>query len=738
MVTAAGAIDPRTGRMMQGYPNWGSPYAPPIPKKGWAQMVGGALNVAKSGWGKISAHPAAQAAAQGAGAAAGWVGGNVVAQPVKGFLGWFVNFWPENVYGWFMLAALGLYYLDWRSGFNIAAMANFHVYFAIAAFFIIGFYRRFINGWLLLAATFFYFSLNGMVQADSMRERALGLVVLVASIAIFNLKTSATGAYRLMPLIAFLDIYGIPVFSERLINYAGSFGVTWVVSLVANSLLFPVWLWFGMLAFTGNPKENKEGTRVAGRFLALVVVFYLIVALPHIKEAYAANVAPGLTAEQEEQKQTILTRFQTNMQRIVSGEFLKPTIASAQESFEQTFGFGTAKEEPKLGLQLSQNSQMPKEVPDFKPPEPSFVMGVPNPFPADSKNPYIEVTEIKCEENSGKKLTFKKAITDEGVTVTDLSAPTPKSEPVEVYYSGPRGGNEVKCLFEGWQSGEDYNIGAEVTYKVENSAYLSTTFMRSDFLRGLRLKPDDPKAKAILDAIPPAGAEYRNVPVTLTWGPRVLPNAPVPIDLDRESNNLAIIVYVAKNPAWENSEITAVEQLGLLVPKGVALVLGDSCDFVPSDADSGDGRKWYVVDPKRITKNGKPRFIGDAIRFDCGMSVTDAALGKTETSKGKDTAAARFEVSGSFEVTTKLKGITFTYGDGEGSGTAETTAQPTQQQLQDKCTATSGIWKAATATADATCDCGTGKKWDVYPNGCVASAPAFSPPITPTQPLQQA
>lgn len=726
MGSAVGAIDPRNGRMMYGYPGWGSQYAPPVPKKSFGQIMSGAFNAAKSGWSKISSHPAAQAAVQGGSAAVAWTGTNMVAKPVNGLLGWFVNFWPENVYGWFMLGALGLYYLDWRSGFNIAAMAPFHLYFAIAAFFVIGFYRRFINGWLLLAATFFYFALNGMVQASSIGERALGIVVLGASVTIFNWKTNATGAYKLMPLIAFLDIYGLPVFANRLLDYTASVGyAAYAISLVTNRLLFPMWLWFGMLAFTGNPKEGKEGTRVAGRFLGMVVIFYLIVALPQIREAYAASVAPGLTVEQQGQIDIIKSRWQTNIQRIVSGEFLKAPISSAYGGLENTFGFGTTKQEPRLGLQLSLNSQMPKNVPDYgpdKPPEPSFIIGVPTPFPADSKDPSIKVTEIKCSENSGKTLTFIKATTDEGITAT-------ADQPVEVFYSGPRGGNEVKCFFGGWQPGEDYNIGAEVTYKVENSAWLSTTFMRADKLRGLRLNPNDLQTKKALDEIRPADAESRNFPVIETWGPQVLSNAPVPVDLSRD-NNLAITVFVATNPAWGNSgggktEIKAVTQLGLLVPAGVALTVNDkSCDFIQDTADSGDGRKWYVVNPARIrNQDRKPRFIGDAIRFDCGMTVTAAALG------GKDTVAARFDVSGSFEVTTKLEGITFKYG----SAATAASPQPTQQQLQDKCTATQGTWKDATTTASATCDCGTGKKWDVYPNGCVALAPTPETPLVQTQ-----
>lgn len=620
------------GRLMQGMAKVGSRFAPAY---GAAKTAGAPM-------------------VQGVAAGAGFAAGQLVAKPMQGVIGWFVNFWPENVYGWFMLAALGLYYLDWRSGFNIAAMADFHLYFAIAAFFIIGFYRRFINGWLLLAATFFYFSLNGMVQADSMRERALGLVVLVASIAIFNLKTNATGAYRLMPLIAFLDIYGLPVLASRLLDYTASFGyVAHAISFVTNRLLFPMWLWFGMLAFTGNPKEGKEGTRVAGRFLGLVIVFYLIVALPQIKEAYAANVSPGLTAAQEGQVDVIKARWQTNIQRIVSGEFLKAPVASAYGGLERTFGFGEPKQEPKLGLALVQDNTMLKKYSlDFKDPEPSFVMRVTSPFPADTKKPYIEVTNIKCVDKlkRSKSLKLDSVATSKGVTPT-------KDKPVVVFYNGPDGGTQVKCSFSGWESG-DYTISAEVDYKVDATAFLTTAFIRADQDEALRRQSIDP---AVVNKIRPATAEYDNVPVTLTWGPPDLTKAPASIDLTQAGPaNLLITIYVSKNTGWENSEIKAVEQLGLLLPNGVALVPGDSCDFVPSDADSGDGRKWYVVGPKRI-------FIGDAIRLDCGMKVSSEAL------SGADWAPARFDVSGSFVFTTKLEDITFTVEESEKPQTTEAT-----------------------------------------------------------------
>lgn len=647
--------------------------------------TGGKLAMAKTVMNTAS--PVVGSIAQGAGLRIGWggIGGifNLLLNAARNMVPEFGS--DAGYLGLYVWLIILVYWMSWVAGFAPSAVLRSHAILALVGFIIfllikgisLQSFRRYgvvfcvilIIDYLLLTGTIHWYLLLIAALLLAFREgnpaedaKRVFLVMAVASIVyyVFN-KLSYS---LVLPFFAKLSL---PLNFDNLLFFTAVFA--------NRTVTFP-FFWYAIFGL-------KE-TRVA-RSLAWFVMLLLIFAFwPQISPEVTkirSQYAEGATAEQKAVIPTLFVRAGTGVRSLGAslGALISAKTASAYESAQETFGFGEPKQEPKLGLQLSQNSQMPKKVPDYKDPEPNFVMSVPNPFPADSKDPFIEVTEIKCKEKSGKALTFKKAITDEGITVTDLSGPTPKSEPVEVFYSGPRGGNEVKCLFEGWQSGEDYNIEAEVTYKVENSAYFSTTFMRSDILRGLRLKPDDPKAKAILDAIPPADAEYRNVPVTLTWGPRVLSNAPVPIDLNRESDNLAITVYVAKNTGWENAEIKSVTQLGLLLPKGVTLALGGSCDFVPSDADSGDGRKWYVVDPKKIAKDGKPMFIGDAIWFDCGMTVTDAALGKTEDSEGKDTAAARFDVSGSFEVTTKLEGITFTFGEGGGSGTAENDVQPTPQ-----------------------------------------------------------
>lgn len=644
---------------------------------------------------------AAQNVGQGIGAGVSYVAGSeLVAQPVKGIKGLLLNIIPENMVGWYVLLIMLVYYWSWMAGFAAPVVLQSHAIMAVIGFFLFVYVESSLEEgkgslWQIIRRNGVTFSvlmiidnmlLTGQFQWNLILIAALLMAFReghplddlkrVVTIMLVASAVTAVGPFLYNQFNQFFFSAAAKIalplnFEFGALNFSY---LPFILALLANRTFTYPFFWFAIFWLS-------KKTRVA-RSLAWIVTFLFIFAswpniAPEVSKLHSQYIT-GATPEQKEFWPNILKQATTNARGAIISLFQSFSVgtASAYEktygNLEQTFGFGQPKQEPKLGLQLSQNSQMLKKFPDYEPPEPSFIMGVPNPFPADSKNPYIEVTEIKCKESSGKGLNFIKAVTDEGFTVT------PANQPVEVYYSGPRGGNEVKCLFEGWQLGEDYNVGAEVTYKVENSAYLSTTFMRADKLRGLRLNPSDQKTKKVLDDIPPAAAEHRNVPVTLTWGPLVLKNAPVPIDLDRESNNLAITVYVATNPAWGSgvgkTEIKAVTQLGLLLPAGATLTVNDkSCDFIESNADSGDGRKWYVVNPKKIRKDGVGEwiFIGDAIKFDCGMTVGAAALG------GKDAATARFDVSGSFEVTTKLEGITFKYGS-----VAPASSQPAQQQVQ--------------------------------------------------------
>lgn len=607
----------------------------------------------------------AKGAAQGAGAAAGYVGANFVAQPAKGILGFFVNFFPEagtNVYGWFLWGAAFIYLIDWFSGFNTAATANLHLWFAAAAFLILGITGRFLSVPVAVSGIVLLTSLYSFVQPGRTLALNTFSVVSLAFAFIIYWRANTPGFFKYLPLFAFVDVYALPVFRDRLLEYAQNINyLSFAVAFVTNRILFPLWLWFGIFAFSG---ETPPSTRVARKLLAVMIVFYLVVSAPQVANAYGTKIS-GLTPEEKEVAQGVWARFHANLQHITSGEFLKAPVASAYGSLEQTLGFGEPKQQPKLGLALVQDSTMLKKYDiSYKKPEPSFVMRITSPFPASSEKPYIEVTDINCNDKKSK-LKFGHGITSKGITPTE-------GKPVAVFYNGPDGGAQVKCPLlkdSKWESG-DYTISAEVDYKVDATAFLTTAFIRADQDEALRKQNIDP---SVVNNIRPAAAEYENVPVTLTWGPPDLTKSPASVNLGEPAaanqkgsvslvetaQNLLITVYVSKNSGWGKGEIKAVEQLRLLLPEGVTLALGDSCDFVPSDADSGNGGEWYVADPKMIIKDKKPRFIGDAIRFDCGLKVSKEAL------SGADWAPARFDVSGRFIFTTKLDGITFTVEGGE-------------------------------------------------------------------------
>lgn len=623
----------------------------------------------------------AQNAGQGFQMGAGFAAGQLVAKPIQGTFSWVLNWFPENIAGWMMWGALVLYFFDWRYfNFDIGAAANMHLVFAAIFFIAFGITMEFMNLGIAATAIGTLMALVGFMNADGQKEKVFALVALVIALYFYWKWTAKfmdkPGAdyFRYLPLLAFVDVYAMPLFRDKLVAFAGNINaVSYAVAFFFNRLLFPMWIYF-----TASTLYNN--TRVAKRVFIAILLFYFIAFLPTVTSAYNAKVA-GLTPEEKEVAQGIFARFQANFQRIISGEFLKAPVASAYGGLERTFGFGEPKQEPKLGLALVQDSTMLKKYDiSYKKPEPSFVMRITSPFPASSEKPYIEVTGINCNDKQNK-LKFKPGITSKGVTPTE-------GKPVAVFYNGPDGGAQVKCPVlddSKWESG-DYTISAEVNYKVDATAFLTTAFIRADQDEALRKQGIDP---AVVNKIPPAAAKYDNVPVTLTWGPPDLTKSPASVNLgepaatDSEipelaatqtatSQNLLITVYVSKSSGWEGSEIKEVKELMLTLPPGVSLNdLDNSCDFKLKSIDMASLSIIYTVKEDRISKSGQPRFIGDAIRFECGMKVGNSAL------SGADWAPARFDVTGSFIFTTKLDSITFTVEEREKAVTQQPAASGT-------------------------------------------------------------
>ncbi|MEK6854436.1 MAG: MFS transporter [Nanoarchaeota archaeon] len=621
------------GRIAQGLAGVGSKFAP---------AVGGAK----------AAAPAIGGAIQGLGMGAGIAVGQLVAQPVKGFVGWFVNFWPDNIYGWFLWMGAFIYWLDWQTGFNAAATANFHLSFAIVAFLLIGFTQRFLNSTALLSTTGIFLSLIGFINATDIRGRGFAAVAFMIAFYFYS-RTSAPGFFKLLPIVAFVDVYGMPVFRDVVLGYAANINyVSFVTAFVFNRILFPIWLWFGAIAL-------YENTRVARKVLTLIIIFYFVVTLPTITAAYKSKVA-GLTTEEKEVSQGIWERFQINARRVVSGEFLKAPVASAYEKAGQLYGFGQAKEEPKIGLQLVNDPNMPQEfnLEFYDAAAPSVIMEVPNPLPLDDpKKRVINVVEVECEDKTTGDSNWK------------LVEPSPKPDPdnqdtyATVYYKGRK---PVTCKFENFKEGS-YTVEIKATYAFHANADFSTAFMSRDRLEAKVFKGEDP---AVKDKVPFSTAGYDNGPIAITWGGVELVSPPVGV---KAGSPLGFLLFVAKTGAWEG-EIAGIKSLTLITPSEFEFVeTGDkdkTCSFTKVKEESNAEVNVYKVKEELIKKEYtikekdgkerikvKPRFIGDGIRFMCPMSVSSGLLdelaGPGDTDRNRPWKGGTFKVSVDYLFSTK-------------------------------------------------------------------------------------
>ncbi len=709
MVSAAGAIYP-IGRIGQGLPAGVEGAEAAV-----NAATGGKLGMAKTAMN--AAAPVAGAIAQGAGLRIGWGIGGIFSFILNALK----NLWPEfgtdkgyfGLYIWFIIF---VYYWSWLAGFATSAVLSSHTTLAVIGFIFsvkvdglsfqtvrrygivfsvlllidIMLLRGTIHWYLLLIAALLLAFKEGNPVKDAQR---VILVMAVAGIGYYVYNRGWLPTSLVLPFFAKLNL---PLGFDSILFYGAV--------LLNRTVTYP-FLWYGIFGL-----NNK--TRVAN-FLSWFVMLLLIFAnwpllspeISKIRNQYAS----GVTAEQRAVIPNLFVSAVGGVRSLGAslGALISAKTAYAYESAQATFGFGEPKEEPKLGLTLVQDSTMLKKYDiNYKKPEPSFIMRITSPFPTDTEKPYMEVTNIRCEDKSAKLKPLllsgstSKAVTSKGVTPTE-------DKPVVVFYNGADGGAQVKCVFDekDWEPGNTYTIAAEVDYKVDATAFLTTAFIRADQDEALRKKGIDP---AVVNKIPPANARYDNVPVTLTWGPPDLTKSPASINVGRPlatdlselaaaqtaetAQNLLITVYVSKNSGWENSEIKSVNNLTLTVPPGVSLNdVDDSCDFKLKAVDQASrstinpaldtglqyGNSIYAVKDDRIRKNGDPkfpRFIGDAIRFECGMKVGSGAL------SGADWAPARFDITGSFVFTTKLDGITFTVEDfstAEGSKKALTTPTST-------------------------------------------------------------
>lgn len=651
-----------------------------------------------------TAAPAMGGAIQGFGIGAGAAAGQAAMAPAKGILGWFADLKPDNLYGGMVVFAVLLYFLDFITGFDITRTAALRVFgFGIGGFFILAITGRYISFWRVVIAAVHFYSVYGLLNAFTgtfdlgvnlgvltsllTDKRTLIAFVLGSGSLYVNLKIP--GAIKWLPVFMIFETYGLPTFRERIlgsvanINYASFF-----VTFLLNRVLFPLPLMYSIFAFYAD-------SRTARKILGLLIIVYLIAAIPQIKGAYTKYA--GLTGVETEQAHGVLARLQTNVRSIVSGEIFRAPAASLYEKAEIAFGFGKPKEEPKMGLQLINNPNMQQEFDlAYKDvPAASVTLAVPNPLPLDLKQRYIGVTGIKCEDKSESGTVTQTTKTGK---IDPPGIEPSREKPFELYYEDDQTG---VCIFPKLA---EHSVKFKVEYRVEETAYLETTIMRHDKRGALLAKQDDPAVKRELSRIPPAKAEYNNGPVAIRWDPPSLTKAPASNERARK-----IVVVVSNSGAWPG-EFTGIEWLEVIAPQGVRLegLDGGPCSFTKKQ---GDGNVYEVARERIRTPKPKDdlRLIGDKITFECGLVFDNSFLG------GGDTMGARFDARGSFIFSTSpSNAVTFKVID---SGIKTTGPTPTQQQIKDKCTVTGGIWQETTST----CDCGTGKKWDAYPAGCVAA-----------------
>ncbi len=680
------------GRIGQGLAGVGSKYAP---------IIGAAK----------AAAPLAGSVGQGLAAGAGFAGAQLIAKPIQGVAGWVVNWLPENIAGFMMWGGLALFFIDFKAGFDLGVTGNFHLLFAALAFIFFGVAMGFLNLGITTAALGVLFSLVGFVNASgsgNFGARALAAATIAVSFFFYWKFTSKfadkEGAdfFRYLPLLAFVDVFAMPMFRDQIFSgisgIAGNMGA-WIyggVFFVFNRLLFPLWVYFPAITLYNN-------TRVARRVLIAILLFYFIAALPTVTSQYHAKVSK-LTPEETQVAASLWERFRVNLNRILTGQFLQAPLASAYEKAEELYGFGTPKEEPKIGLQVIDDPNMPKafDLNIFNAASPSIVLHVPNQLPSDSTQRFIEVVDIGCEDKSAKA---SQGGLIEPVTKADLAM-----EPLKVAYRLP---STAKCEFTGMAEGKK-TVEFDVKYKFEGSAELSTAFMRSDKLDALVGNPDPKVMQIGLKDIPPASARYDNGPVAITWGPVELANPPARVDLEK-TRPVGLVVYVAKSGSWDG-EIAGIESVELTTPPGITLSLGEkNCMFEGQPGAYTVQRQliWKNKDEfndkeKGTTNPSNLRFIGEGLPFTCRMTVSKETL-------TADWVGAQFKVTVNYLFSTK-KTVNFE-------------VKGKQKSEAEVCKDTGGAWDA---TKTPKCDCGKDKAWESLTNGCTASTKD-----SPTQPAVQ-
>lgn len=679
------------GRLMQGMAGVGSKLAP-------------AYGAAKA------AAPAVGGAIQGVGIGVGAAAGQAGVQTAKGLLAKPIsllrNIIPENVMGWYVLLIMVVYWYSWMAGFAAPLVLASHALLALIGFFLFVYVENSLEEgkgslWQIVrrnGVTFSilliidYMLLTGQVQWN--------LIFITALLLAFREGSPLEDLKRVVMvlLIASAASAVVPFLYDR---FNGLFFSA--AAKIALPLNFQVWsLDFSYLPFILGLLLNRtftypffwfaifglsKKTRVA-RSLAWIIMFLFIFAswpsiAPEVSKLHSQYVT-GATPEQKEFWPNIFKQAGTNFKGAVTWLFQSFTAqkAYAYEGAYETFGFGEPKEEPKIGLQLRDDPNMPKEfnLEFYDTPTPSVIMEVPNQLPLDDpRKRVISVVDIECKDKTA------------GGSGGEVVKPLPKPKPDEpatyasVYYKGPK---LVTCKFTSMKEGSN-TAEIKVKYGFAADAEFSTAFMRRDRLEAKVLKGEDPVVK---DNVPSSTAEYDNGPIAITWGDVEIFSPPVGV---KAGSPLGFLLFISKTGSWEG-EIAGVNSLILTTPSEFELVETNdkTCSFQKVKEKSNTEVNIYKVKEDLIKKDGTPRFIGDNVRLMCKMSVSDSLInelaGSDDDDRRRPWKGATFKASVDYLFSTE-KTVSFEVKGCKSGDAKDCTTKDTKCPGKQTCNA-DGVW----------------------------------------------
>ena len=685
------------GRIGQGLAGVGSKYAP---------QIGSGI---------------AQGVSQGTGAAIGWAGANLVAQPIKGVKGLVLNLVPENFLGFYVWAIIVTYWASWLAGFATTRVWVSHSVLGILGFII--FLLTDGLSWQTFRKYGVTFSILIIVDYLLLTGRAYWQLILVAAVLLAFREGSPVEDFKRVLLVIAIATIGNKMYAQIIGLVAPQIAklplnlgyVPYIGAVLLNRTITFPYLWFAIFGL------NKQ-TRVARSLAWFVMLLVLFAFWPQISPEVSkvrGQYAGGATAEQQAVVPDLFQKAVIGIRSFGAslGSLISVKTVSAYDRAEELYGFGSAdKEQPLIGLELIDDPNRPPEGFDLNipgnTPTPGVILHVLNPLPSDMAKRFIDVVGVSCKDNSKNPVQgvlIKPLTSDELEKNVEQEAKNQRRDSgLIVNY---RSLVPVKCEFASMAEG-DKTVEFKVNYRLSGSAELSTAFMRSDKLDAI-LQNRDPKVLQLgLKEIPLAKARYDNGPVAITWGDLRLPNPPVRVDVEKK-NELELVVYVVSRGTWPG-EIAGIENIELTMPSGITLNKADPRCMFEGGAEVYDvPKKFLLIDENKAATPDNLKFIGKGFPFTCGIILEDDLL-------NADWVGAQFKVKVDYlfstkkQVSFKVIGKVVTEGDlcsSNGSG---------------------GKWDATSKR----CDCGAQKQFDAQTKMCVdkVQSSVSQPPAAAPQP----